>query len=74
MTASKLVPRKEKNGVLGVSRLFQIDLAFLDVRLVIGVSINIFLVFPFFVFFCYVFNIVMGLNVSEFNQMYEILR
>ena len=60
MTASKLVPRKD--GVLGVSKLFQINLTFSDVRLVIGVSIDIFLVFLFFlcssnVFsFCYFFN------------------
>ena len=46
---------------------------FLDVRLVINISINIFLVFLFYVFFVFVFNIVTGLNVSEFNQMYEIL-
>ena len=52
---------------------------FLDVRLVISVSIDIFLVFLFFSFF-YVFFlafflniIVTGLNVSEFNEMYEIL-
>ena len=63
MTASKLVPRKDM--VLGVSKLFQIDLAFLDVRLVVGVNMNIFLVF--------LFNFVTGLNVSEFNQTYEIL-
>ena len=42
---------------------------FLDVRLVIGVSIYIFLFFYFYVFF----YIVTGLNVSEFNQTYEIL-
>ena len=44
-------------------------------RLVIGVSMNIFLVFLFFkyVFFCFVFKIVTRLNASEFNQMYEIL-
>ena len=41
MTASKLVPRKEKMG----SKLFQINLTFLDVRLVIGVSMDTFLVF-----------------------------
>ena len=41
VTASKLVPRK-KDGVLGVSKLFQINLAFLDVRLVNDTSINIF--------------------------------
>ena len=68
MTASKLVPRKEKVGSWGVSELFQINLTFLDVRLVIGVSMDIFLVFLFFnvcVFFlfCFVFfycNIVTG--------------
>ena len=49
--------------------MFQIDLAFLDVRLFTGVSINIFLVFIFFVFFYFVFNIVTWLNVGEFNQM-----
>ena len=43
---------------------------FLDVRLVIGVSIDIFLVFLFYFF---IIDIVKGLNVSEFNQMYEIL-
>ena len=82
VTASNLAPRKEKMGSWGVSKLFQINLTFLDVRLVIGVSIDIFLVFLFFVcvFCCCCFlvcffykNIVTGLNVSEFNQMYEIL-
>ena len=43
VTASKLVPRKEKLGSYGVSKLFQINSTFLDVRLVIGVSIDIFL-------------------------------
>ena len=38
--------------------------------MVIGVSINIFVGFTVFVFLN---NIVSGLNVSEFNQMYEIL-
>ena len=43
---------------------------FLDVRLVIYISINIFLV----VFcFCFFFNIVTGFAVSELNQIYEIL-
>ena len=53
------------SGVPGVSKLFQIDLALLDVRLVIDVSVNIFLgfLYKFFYFQC----------VSEFNQMYEIL-
>ena len=67
---------KRKDGALGVSKLSQIDLAFPNIRLVIGVSINIFLVFlffPVFLFFCIVFNIVTELNVSEFNQMCEIL-
>ena len=53
------------------SKLFQINLAFLDVRLVIGISMNIFLFFLFF--FGFVFNIVVGLNVCEFNKTYEIL-
>ena len=71
VTASKLVPRKD--GVLGVSKLFRINLAFLNVGLVIGVSIDIFLEF-FMFFFVFFFNIiVMGLNVSELDQMYEIL-
>ena len=35
VTASQQVPKKRKDGVLGVSKLFQINLAFLDVRLVI---------------------------------------
>ena len=43
---------------------------FLDVRLVIGVSIDIFLVF---LLSCFFNIIVTGLNVSEFNQMSEIL-
>ena len=43
MTASKLVPGKD--GVLGASKLFQINLTFQDVRLVVGVSIAISLVF-----------------------------
>ena len=73
MTASKLVPRKEKYWVLGVSKLFQINLKFLIVRLVIGVSIDIFLAFLFLFFVFFLNNIVTGLNVSEFNQMYEIL-
>ena len=48
------------------------NLTFLDVRLVISVSFDIFLVFLFFyVFFLNI--IVTGLNVSEFNHMYEIL-
>ena len=52
---------------------------FLDARLDIGVSIDIFFGFSFFyVFYVFLFivffeNIVTGLNVSEFNQMYEIL-
>ena len=72
-------PQKRKDGVLGVSKLLQINLTFSDVRLVIGVSIDIFFVFLFlmflFMFFLYVIfhNIVTGLNVSEFNQMYETL-
>ena len=45
MTASELVPRKEKLGSYGVSKLFQINSTFLDVRLFIGVSIDIFLLF-----------------------------
>ena len=51
VTASKLVPRKEKLGSYGASKLFQINSTFLDVRLVIGVSIDIFLAFLFFCFF-----------------------
>ena len=47
------------------------DLAFLDVKLVIGVSMDIF--FVFFFFYVFFLNIVTGLNVSEFNQMYVIL-
>ena len=43
------------------------------VRLVIDISINIFLVFFFYIFFVFVFNIVTGLNVSELKRMYEIL-
>ena len=43
----------EAPGVLGVSKLFQIDLALLDVRLVIGVSINIFWFFFFLCIFCF---------------------
>ena len=48
---------------------------FLDVRLVISVSVDICLVFLFILcFFCFLFNIIVTwLNVSEFNQMYEIL-
>ena len=45
MTASKLVPIKEKLGSYGVSKLVQINSTFPDVRLVIGVSIDIFLAF-----------------------------
>ena len=52
VTASKLVPRKEKNGIPGVSNLFQINLTFLDARLVISVSMDIFSVFLFFYFLC----------------------
>ena len=37
--------------------------------MVIGVSINIFLVLLFFCIFCFVFNIVTRLNVGELNQM-----
>ena len=70
MTASKLVPRKEKYWVLGVSKLFKISSRFLNVRLVIRVSIDIFLVFLYYVSF---YKIVTGLSVSEFNQMYEML-
>ena len=63
---------------MGVSKLFQINLAFLGVGLVISVSIDIFLVFLFLcllvVFFLLFCNIIFkGLNVSEFNLMYEIL-
>ena len=46
----------------------QNDFKSTQVGLVIGVSIDIFL--AFLVFF---YNIVIWLNVSEFNQMYEIL-
>ena len=74
VTASKLVPIREKMGFQGVSKLFQINLAFLDVRSVIDVSINILFGFSFLrFFFVFLFNIVTGLNVREFNQMYEIL-
>ena len=64
--------------VLGVSKLFQINSTFSDVRLVIGVRIDIFLVFLFLWLFYgfasyFFYNIVTGLIVSEFNQMYEIL-
>ena len=63
--------------MLGVSKLFQINLTFLDVRLVISVSIDIFLVFLLFLFFFNVFSwfniIITGLIVNEFNQMYEVL-
>ena len=52
VTASKPEPRKEMMG-LGVSKLSQIDLGFLDVRLVIGVSVNIFLFFLFKCFFLF---------------------
>ena len=41
---------------------------FLDVRLVIDISINIFLVYLFYNFFAFVFSAVAGLAVSEFNQ------
>ena len=52
VTASNLVAGKEKMGSWGGgSKLFQIDLTLLDVRLVIGVSIDIFLVFFFMCFF-----------------------
>ena len=34
VTASKQVPKGEKTGVLGASNLYQINLAFLKVRLV----------------------------------------
>ena len=50
VTANKLVPRIEKWSPRG-SKLFQINLTFLDVRLVISVSIAIFLVFLFFYVF-----------------------
>ena len=57
MTASKLVPRKD--GVPWVSKLFQINLTFLDVSLVISVSKDIFLVFSFFyVFFLFCFFLI----------------
>ena len=64
---------EKKDGVLGASKLFQIDLAFLDVRLVIGVSITIHIFSLLCIFYCFCFDIVTELNVSEFNQMYEIL-
>ena len=42
----------------------------LDVRFVISVSIDKFLVISFYV----IFNVIVtGLNIGEFNQMYEIL-
>ena len=51
VTASKLVPRKEKYWILGVSKLFKSNLTFLNVRLVIGDSTDIFLAFCFFMGF-----------------------
>ena len=69
MTASKLIPRKKKWG----PRDFKIISDQLNVpRCQIGycVSVDIFLVFLSVFFFN---DIVTGLNVSEFNQMYEIL-
>ena len=56
VTAIKLFPRKEKMGPR-VSKLFQIDLAFLDVRLVIDVSINIVLVSLLSVYFLFLFSV-----------------
>ena len=57
------------------------DLAFLDDRLVTVVSIKIFLVFLFHVYILLLFVVCFffwgggggGFNVSESNQMYEIL-
>ena len=70
MTASKLVPIEKKRWSPRVSKIFQINLMFLDVRLVVSVRIDIFLVISFYVIFN---SIVTGLNIGEFNQMYEIL-
>ena len=64
VTASKQFPRR----LPAVLKLFQINLAFLDVRLFTDISVNVFLVFLFLITF-----FVMGFAVSEFNQMYEIL-
>ena len=55
MTASKLVPRK--GGILGVSKLFQIDLAFPDVRLVIGVNINFWS--SYFIYILFLFSVLL---------------
>ena len=60
VTASKLVTRKE--GILGVSKLFQINLTFLDVRLVISVSKDKFLVSLFFMFFFWFFFLILLLR------------
>ena len=64
--ARKQVPRRD--GVPGVSELFRNNLVFLDVGLVNDISI---IHFYFSVYFFS--NIVTGLAISEFNQMYEIL-
>ena len=45
---------KREDWVPKVSKLFQIDLTFLDVRLVVGVSVGIFLVFLYYVFLFFV--------------------
>ena len=50
---------KKRWGPRGFKFFFHIDLAFLDVRLVIDVSINIFLVFLFYVFFFVLFLILL---------------
>ena len=61
MAASKQVPRKEKMGSQGFRINFQINLAFLDVRLVITVSIeDMFLFFfKFKKFFLFLFCILL---------------
>ena len=66
-------PKSNRSLETGVSKLFQIDLAFLDVRLVIAINIFILVFLSLVIFFVFVFNNVTGFAVSEFNQIYEIL-
>ena len=52
MTASKLVPRKEKIGSQGFDKYFQNNLSYLVIKLVITVSIRVFFFIEiFFIFF-----------------------
>ena len=82
VAASKLVPRKKKDRVLGVQNCFENNLAFLNVRLVITFSISFCLFFFYIFFICFLLFLYIYIlwlrggmlgQIGEYNQMSDIL-